>query len=104
MGKKQKPLSAKKQKLYNELQKVQEQMLKQLVKRLSGKDKKILAEFLQSGKAPGSKEFMKLPNIVQNVVLKLNLKNLEIMRKYTKNPLRILQLKFSAYSFKKLIN
>ena len=90
MAKKDKPLSAKKQALMNELQKVQEQMIKQLIKRLSGKDKKILAEFLQSQKAPGSKEYNALPKIVQGVVLKMNLKNLEIMRKHTKNPFTII--------------
>lgn len=104
MAKKEKPLSAKKQLLMNELQKVQEQMIKQLIKRLSGKDKKILAEFLQSQKAPGSKEYNALPKIVQGVVLKMNLKNLEIMRKHTKNPFTIIRLKFSAWTFKKMSN
>ena len=65
MAKKDKPLSPKKQLLMNELQKVQEQMIKKLINRLSGKDKKILAEFLQSGKAPGSNEYNALPKIVQ---------------------------------------
>ena len=102
MAKKEKPLSAKKQAMMNELQKVQEQMIKQLIKRLSGKDKKILAEFLQSQKSPGSKEYNALPKIVQGVVLKMNLKNLEIMRKHTKNPFKILQLKFSAWTFRNL--
>ncbi|QEN04449.1 hypothetical protein EW093_06965 [Thiospirochaeta perfilievii] len=102
MAKKEKPLSAKKQLMMNELQKVQEQMIKQLIKRLSGKDKKILADFLQSGKTPGSKEYNALPKIVQGVVLKMNLKNLEIMRKHTKNPFTIIRLKFSAWTFKKL--
>lgn len=102
MAKKDKPLSPKKQKLMNELQKVQEQMIKVLINRLSGKDKKILADFLQSGKAPGSPEFNALPKIVQGVVLKLNLKNLEIMRKHTKNPFTIIRLKFSAWTFSKL--
>ncbi|MGL1892395.1 MAG: hypothetical protein OCD02_12275 [Spirochaetaceae bacterium] len=102
MAKKQKPLSAKQQVMMNELQKVQEQMIKQLIKRLSGKDKKILAEFLQSQKAPGSKEYNALPKIVQGVVLKMNLKNLDIMRKHTKNPFTILRLKFSAWTFRKL--
>lgn len=102
MAKKDKPLSAKKKLLMNELQKVQEQMIKQLIKRLSGKDKKILAEFLQSGKAPGSKEYNALPKIVQGIVLKMNLKNLEIMRKHTKNPFTIIRLKFSAWTFKKM--
>ncbi len=102
MAKKDKPLSAKKQQLMNELQKVQMQLLTQLIKRLSGKDKKILESFLQSGKAPGSKEYNALPKIVQGVVLKLNLKNLEIMAKHTKNPFTKLRLKFSAWTFKKL--
>lgn len=102
MAKKDKPLSPKKQALMNELQKVQEQMIKQLVKRLSGKDKKVLAEFLQLQKAPGSKEYNALPKIVQGVVLKMNLKNLEIMRKHTKNPFSIIRLKFSAWTFTKL--
>lgn len=102
MAKKDKPLSPKKQALMNELQKVQEQMMRQLIKRLSGKDKKILAEFLQSQKAPGSKEYNALPKIVQGVVLKMNLKNLEIMRKHTKNPFTIIRLKFSAWTFNKM--
>ncbi len=102
MAKKDKPLSPKKQALMNELQKVQEQMIKQLIKRLSGKDKKILAEFLQSQKAPGSPEYNALPKIVQGVVLKMNIKNLEIMRKHTKNPFTILRLKFSGWTFRKL--
>lgn len=104
MAKKDKPLSPKKQALMNELQKVQEQMMRQLIKRLSGKDKKILAEFLQSQKAPGSKEYNALPKIVQGVVLKMNLKNLEIMRKHTKNPFTIIRLKFSAWTFNKMSN
>ncbi len=102
MAKKNRPLSPKKQQMMNELQKVQEQMIKQLIKRLSGKDKNILVEFLQSQKAPGSKEFNALPKIVQGVVLKMNMKNLEIMRKYTKNPFTIIRLKFSAWTFQKL--
>ncbi len=102
MAKKNKPLSAKKKLLMSEMQKVQMQMLTQLVKRLSGKDKKILEVFLQSQKAPGSKEYNALPKIVQGIVLKMNLKNLEIMRKHTKNPFTILRLKFSAWTFTKL--
>jgi hypothetical protein len=102
MAKKEKPLSAKKQLMMNELQKVQMQMLTQLIKRLSGKDKKILEAFLMSGKAPGSEEYNALPKIVQGIVLKLNLKNVEIMRKHTKNPFTILRLKFSTWTFKKL--
>lgn len=98
----EKKLSAKKQNLMNELQKVQMQMLTQLVKRLSGKDRKILEQFLQSGKAPGSKEYNALPKIVQGVVLKMNIKNIEVMRKHTKNPFTIIRLKFSAWTFKKL--
>ncbi len=77
-------------------------MLTQLIKRLSGKDKKILEQFLQSGKSPGSKEYNALPKIVQGIVLKLNLKNVEIMKKHTKNPFTKLRLKFSAWTFKKL--
>lgn len=102
MAKKDKPLSAKKQLMMNELQKVQEQMIKQLIKRLSGGDKKILAEFLQSQKAPGSKEYNALPKIVQDIVIKMNLKNLEIMKKHTKNPFTIIRLKFSAWTIKKM--
>lgn len=102
MAKKDKPLSPKKQELMNELQKVQMQLLTQLIKRLSGKDKKILEAFLQSGKAPGSKEYNALPKIVQGIVLKMNLKNLEVMRKHTKNPFTIIRLKFSAWTFTKL--
>ena len=32
----------------------------------------------------------------------MNLKNLEIMRKHTKNPFTIIRLKFSAWTFKKM--
>ncbi|MGM0443145.1 MAG: hypothetical protein ACQEQV_03065 [Fibrobacterota bacterium] len=78
----------KKDRMHRELFKKQQRIQQLYQKRLSGKNIKALNTFLSSGKQPGSAEFFKLAPLVQEVVLRLNLTSIEVMGKYTVNPIK----------------
>ena len=81
----------------------QEKIMKLLSKQMQGKDRNDLIAFLQSGKAPGSKEFSKLKPNVQKGVAKLNLAGLEIMINRTKNPISKFRYMLAKVSVEKLM-
>ena len=72
--------------IQKEIQNKQEKRLKKTLKLLSGSDRKALTAFLQSSQAPGSMAFKSLKPNVQKIVLKLNISNIEIIIKRTRNP------------------
>ncbi|QEN08285.1 hypothetical protein EXM22_09900 [Oceanispirochaeta crateris] len=86
-----------------EIQNAQEKQLKNILKLLSGSDRKALTAFLQSGQAPGSKAFKNLKPNVQKGILKLNMTNIEIMIKRTRNPITRWRYKIARFSYKSLL-
>lgn len=89
--------------ILKKIQSTQEKQLKMALKLLSGSDKKALTAFLQSGQAPGSKAFKNLKPNVQKSVLKLHIKNIEIVIKGTRNPLAKWRYKMAKFSYENLL-
>ncbi|MDC7231672.1 MAG: hypothetical protein PQJ58_00445 [Spirochaetales bacterium] len=89
--------------IQKEIQARQEKQLKKTLKLFSGSDRKALTGFLQSGQAPGSKEFKTLKPNVQKSVLKLNLISIEIMIKKVRNPFSRFRLKLAKLSYEKMM-
>ncbi len=81
----------------------QEQQLKQILKLMSGKDRKDLTDFLQSGQAPGSKAFKKLKANVQKNILKMNITSVEIIIKRSRNPFTKLRYLLAKISYNGLL-
>ncbi|MDA3957112.1 hypothetical protein [Oceanispirochaeta sp.] len=89
--------------IQKEIQTTQEKQLKNALKLLSGSDKKALTAFLQSGQVPGSKPFKNLKPNVQKTVLKLNITNVEIVIKRTRNPIIKWRYKMAMFSYGSLL-
>ncbi len=89
--------------IQKEIQKKQEKMLKTTYKLLSGSDQKALTAFLQSGATPGSKSFKGLKPNVQKSILKMNIANIDIVIKGTKNPLTRLRYGIAKFSYESLL-
>ncbi len=82
-----------------EIRTKQEKQLKNILKMLSGSDRKALTAFLQSGQAPGSKAFKNLKPNVQKYVLKLNMTSIEILIRNTRNPITKWRFKMARFSY-----
>ncbi len=80
------------QDLQREIMKSQEKIISMYRKRLTPKFQQELQKFAQSGKQIGSSEYFKLSPLVREIMFKLNMANLDILSKNTKNPLKKLQL------------
>ncbi len=89
--------------IQKEIQTKQEKRLKKMLKLLSGSDRKALTAFLQTGQAPGSRAFKNLKPSVQKCVLKLNITNIEIIIKGTRNPFTRWRYKMAKFSYDNLL-
>ena len=89
--------------IQKEIRTKQEKQLKNTLKLLSGSDRKALTAFLQSGQAPGSKGFKTLKPNVQKCVLKLNISNIGIVIKRTRNPITKWRYKMAKFSYESLL-
>jgi hypothetical protein len=89
--------------IQKEIQTTQEKQLKYTLKLLSGSDRKALVAFLQSGQAPGSKAFKNLKPNVKKSVLKINITNIEIIIKRTRNPITKWRYKIAKFSYEALL-
>ncbi|WKC75322.1 hypothetical protein QIA36_03160 [Borreliella yangtzensis] len=94
----------KKQELINsEIMKSQERILKLYMRRLQKKDQITLQNFILEGHKVGSKIFNNLPKILKEIIAIMNIESLKVLKKYTKNPIKMLYIKFSSWTLNKLI-
>lgn len=98
---KPRPLTAEQQEvqqnIQREIMRKQQALMQRYRKRLNGKNLQLLQNFAQSGKQVGSSDFLVLPPIVQEVVVQMNILGFDVMDRYTKNPLKKLQLKLARF-------
>ncbi len=70
---------------------------------MTAKDKKDMAAFLKSGRAPGSKEFRNLKPNVQKGILKVSLCGIEVIIKRTRNPFTKIRYATAKFSYDRLL-
>ncbi|QMU99292.1 hypothetical protein F0310_02580 [Borrelia sp. A-FGy1] len=98
-----KKISKKQEQINSEIMKSQERILKLYMRRLQKKDQIMLQNFIIEGYKVGSKIFNNLPKILREIITIMNLESLKILLKNTKNPFKILYIKFSIWTLNKLL-
>jgi len=91
------------QSVQNEIAKKQQSIMRQYQKPLSmGKNMKLLQDFLISQKPVGSAAYLELPQILQEIVLKLYLSSIDILVKNEKNIFKKFRYKIMSFATKKM--
>ncbi|UER67689.1 hypothetical protein LKV13_02650 [Borrelia sp. BU AG58] len=98
-----KKISKKQEQINSEIMRTQERILKLYMRRLQKKDQTMLQNFIMEGHRVGSKIFNNLPKILREIITIMNLESLKILLKNTKNPFKILYIKFSTWTLNKLL-
>ncbi|AYE36390.1 hypothetical protein DB313_02740 [Borrelia turcica IST7] len=98
-----KKISKKQEQINSEIMRSQERILKLYMRRLQKKDQTMLQNFIMEGHKVGSKIFNNLPKILREIITIMNLESLKVLLKNTKNPFKILYIKFSTWTLNKLL-
>lgn len=98
-----KKISPKKEQMQKQLMKSQEKIMMLYNRRLTKKDRDLLQDFISNQYRVGSPIFNSLPKILKELILKLNLEGVNIMKQYTKNPFMKMYYSFSAWSLRSLL-
>ncbi|UGQ16201.1 hypothetical protein [Borrelia sp. RT5S] len=98
-----KKVSKKQEQINSEIMRTQERILKLYMRRLQKKDQTMLQNFIMEGHKVGSKVFNNLPKILREIITIMNLESLKVLLRNTKNPFKILYIKFSTWTLNKLL-
>ncbi|UPA16379.1 hypothetical protein bcCo53_000521 [Borrelia coriaceae] len=95
--------SKKQEKINAEIMNSQEKILKLYMRRLQKKDQIILQNFIMEGHKVGSKIFNNLSRNLKEIITIMNIESLKVLLKNTRNPIKKLYIKFSAWTLNKLL-
>lgn len=98
-----KKISLKQEQMQKQLMKSQEKIMMFYNRRLTKRDRDLLQDFISNQYRVGSPIFNSLPKILKELILKLNLEGITVMKEYTKNPFMKMYYSFSAWSLKSLL-
>ncbi|AHH10706.1 Hypothetical protein BCO_0062700 [Borrelia coriaceae ATCC 43381] len=73
------------------------------MRRLQKKDQIILQNFIMEGHKVGSKIFNNLSRNLKEIITIMNIESLKVLLKNTRNPIKKLYIKFSAWTLNKLL-
>ena len=98
-----KKINARQEQMQKQIMQSQEKIMMLYARRLTKRDRELLQDFVTKQYRVGSSIFNSLPLVLKELILKLNLDGLTIMRSHTKNPFMKLYLSFSAWSLNSLL-